>query len=119
MFTPSSPTKLQALSLLLINRDDACLASLSIDDVAMMSSSQNMKLQAKYSTTTEHNPPGANYCCGRGNDKPKNGCYRSNTHYKKEIVQVLLDCGPNRDQVFVNKDKSMLFPYLKRLVPQL
>ncbi len=31
----------------------------------------------KYNTTTEQNPPEADYCCGRGNDKPKNGNHRS------------------------------------------
>jgi hypothetical protein len=33
-------------------------------------------------------------------------------------VQVLLDSGSDRDLVFVSKDKSMLLPYSKRLVPQ-
>ncbi len=57
--------------------------SLSNDDVTMMSSSQNMELHVNYSTTTEHNPPEANYCSGRGNGKPKNGYHCSNKHYKK------------------------------------
>jgi hypothetical protein len=33
-------------------------------------------------------------------------------------VQVLLDSGSNGDLIFVNKDKPMLLPYSKRLVPQ-
>jgi hypothetical protein len=33
-------------------------------------------------------------------------------------VQVLLDSGFECDLVFVHKDRSMLLPYLKRLVPQ-
>jgi hypothetical protein len=34
-------------------------------------------------------------------------------------VQVLLDGGSNGNVIFVNKDRPMLLPYLKRLVPQL
>ncbi len=54
----------------------------------------------------------------RGN--PKNGYTRlcSNKHCKQRMVRVLLD-GSDGDLIFVNKDKPMLFPYSKRLVPQL
>jgi hypothetical protein len=47
--------------------------------------------------------------------KPKNGshCHTSNKHYKKRIVQVLLDSGSDGDLLFVSKDKSMLLPYSK------
>jgi hypothetical protein len=54
----------------------------------------------------------------RGNSKHSYHCHRSNKHYKKKIVQVLLDSGSDGDLVFVNKDKPMLLPYSKRLVPQ-
>jgi hypothetical protein len=54
----------------------------------------------------------------RGNSKHDYHHRRSNKHYKKKIVQVLLDSGSDGDLVFVNKDKTMLLPYLKRLVPQ-
>ncbi len=52
--------------------------------------------------------------------KPKDGHHRhhSNKHYKKKIMQVLLDSGSNGNLVFVCKDKSMLRPCLKMLVPQ-
>ena len=52
--------------------------------------------------------------------KPKDGCHhcRSNKHYKKKIVRVLLDSGSDGNFVFFNKDKPMLLPYSKRLVPQ-
>jgi hypothetical protein len=33
-------------------------------------------------------------------------------------VPVLLDSGSDGDLIFVNKDKPMLLPYMKRLVPQ-
>ncbi len=36
-----------------------------------------------YNTTTEKNPPKADYCCGRSNSKPKNGYYCSNKYYQK------------------------------------
>ncbi len=34
-------------------------------------------------------------------------------------MRVLLDSGSDGDLVFVSKDKPMLLPYSKRLVPQL
>jgi hypothetical protein len=37
----------------------------------------------------------------------------------KKIVRVLLDLGSDGNLVFVNKEKPMVFPSLKRLVPQL
>ena len=36
-----------------------------------------------YNTTTEWNPPKADYCCGGGYSKPKNGYYLSNKYYPK------------------------------------
>jgi hypothetical protein len=49
-----------------------------------------------------------------------NGHHRqcSNKHYKQKLVRVLLDSGSGGDHVFVDKDKPMLLPFLKRLVPQ-
>jgi hypothetical protein len=37
----------------------------------------------------------------------------------KKLVRALLDSGSDGDLVFVDKDKPMLLPSLKRLVPQL
>ncbi len=53
----------------------------------------------------------------RGN--PKDGYTRqsSNKHCKQRIVRVLLDSGSDGDLIFVNKDKPMLLPYSKKLVP--
>jgi hypothetical protein len=53
--------------------------------------------------------------------RPKHGHPRqcSNKHYKQKIVRVLLDSGSDSDLVFVDKDKPMLLPSSKRLVPQL
>jgi hypothetical protein len=52
--------------------------------------------------------------------RPKHGHHRqhSNKHYKQKLVRVLLDSGSDDDLVFVDKDKPMLLPSLKRLVPQ-
>jgi hypothetical protein len=52
--------------------------------------------------------------------KPKNGHprQRSNKHYKQKLVLVLLDSGSDGDLVFIDKDKPMLLPSSKRLVPQ-
>jgi hypothetical protein len=52
--------------------------------------------------------------------KPKDGhhCQRSNKHCKQKLVQVLLDSGSDGDLFYVDKDKPMLLPASKRLVPQ-
>jgi hypothetical protein len=55
----------------------------------------------------------------RGNPKDSYTRQCSNKHCKQKIVQVLLDSGSDGDLIFVNKDKPMLLPYSKRLVPQL
>jgi hypothetical protein len=54
----------------------------------------------------------------RGNPIDGYTCQRSNKHCKQRIVRVLLDSGSDGDLIFVSKDKSMLLPYSKRLVPQ-
>jgi hypothetical protein len=41
-----------------------------------------------------------------------------NKHYTQKLVRVLLDSGFDGDLVFVDKDKPMLLPSSKRLVPQ-
>ena len=54
----------------------------------------------------------------RGRPKHGHHCQHSNKHYKQKIVQVMLDSGSDGDLIFVDKDKPMLLPSLKRLVPQ-
>jgi hypothetical protein len=51
--------------------------------------------------------------------RPKPGHHRqcSNKHYKQIFVRVLLDSGSDGNLVFVDKDKPMLLPFLKWLVP--
>ena len=88
-----------------------------------MSSSQKENVHDNYSTPTTKDPPEgkttAVIAVMRG--KPKDGCHchRSNRYYTQKIVRVHLDSGSDSDFVFVNKDKPMLLPYSKRLVPQL
>jgi hypothetical protein len=54
----------------------------------------------------------------RGRPKHGHHCQRSNKHYKQKLVRVLLDSSSEGDLVFVDKDKPMLLPSSKRLVPQ-
>ncbi len=52
--------------------------------------------------------------------RPKHSHHRqcSNKQYKQKLVRVLLDSGSDSDLVFVDKDKPMLLPSSKRIVPQ-
>jgi hypothetical protein len=111
-------------TLIASKQDDACRTSFSnAGDIMIMSSSQNEGIHDNYSTSTSKDPPEgkttAVIAVVRG--KPKDGChhYRSNKHYKQKLVWILLDSGSDSDLVFVNKDKPILLPYLKRLDPQL
>jgi hypothetical protein len=54
----------------------------------------------------------------RGRPKNSHHRQRSNKHYKQKLVRVLLDSGSDGDLVFVDKDKPMLLPSSKKLVPQ-
>jgi hypothetical protein len=92
------------------------------DDVTMMSSSQSEEIHKNYSTPTASDSLEGSITAVvavmRGNPKDGYTRHRSNKHCKQTIVRILLDSGSNGDIIFVNKDKSMLLPYLKRLVPQ-
>ncbi len=55
-----------------------------------------------YNTTTGQNPPKADYCCGRGNSKPKNGYYSSNKYYPKH------QCGSCQTIVITTDTQSFL-----------
>jgi hypothetical protein len=52
--------------------------------------------------------------------RPKHSHHRqsSNKHYKQKLVRVLLDSGSDGNLVFVDKDKPILLPSSKTLVPQ-
>jgi hypothetical protein len=91
-------------------------------DVTMMSSSQKEGILKKNSILPNKDPPEgkttAIVTVMRG--RPSHGHHRqrSNKHYKQKLVRVLLDSGSDGNLVFVDKDKPMLHPSSKRLVPQ-
>jgi hypothetical protein len=79
-------------------------------------------LHVNYSTPSSRDPPEgkltAVIAVMRG--KPMEGyhCKCSKKHYKQTLVRILLDSGSDRVLVFMSKDKPMLLPSSKRLVPQ-
>jgi hypothetical protein len=121
-FTPPSLNK-ATTKVVTSNKKGLRLTSVSNgDDIMMTSSTQNKSKKANYSTPVKGNPPEgktiAVVAVMRGNSMHGYHRHRSNKHYKKKIVRVLLDSGSDGDPVFVNKDKPKLLPYSKRLVPQ-
>jgi hypothetical protein len=88
----------------------------------MMSSSQKGKILKKNSIIPNKDPPEgrttAIVAVMRGRPKHSHHCQRSHKHYTQKLVWVLLDSGSDGDLVFVDKDKPMLLPSSKRLVPQ-
>jgi hypothetical protein len=102
---------------------DVSTASVSKSgDVMMMSSDQKGKLLKKNSVTPNKDPPEGKtttiVAVMRGRPKHSHHRQRNNKHYKQKLVRVLLDSGSDGDLIFVDKDKPMLLPSLKRLVPQ-
>jgi hypothetical protein len=93
------------------------------DDVMLTSPSQSKELHVNHSTPTASNPSEGSttavVAVMRGNPKDGYTRQRSNKHCKQKIVRVLLDSGSDSNLIFVNKDKPMLLPYSKWLVPQL
>jgi hypothetical protein len=55
----------------------------------------------------------------RGRQRLSHHCQGSNKQDKQKLVRVLLDSGTDGNLVFIDKDKPMLLPSSKRLVPQL
>ncbi len=92
------------------------------DDVMLTSPSKRKDVHDNNSNPTTYNPPEGKTTAVIAvmRTKPKDVYTRipSNKHCKQKIVRVLLDSGSDGDLIFVNKDKPILLPYLKRLVPQ-
>jgi hypothetical protein len=92
-------------------------------DIMMTSSIQKGKLLKKNSITPTKDPPEGRTTTivavmnGRLKHSHHHQC--SNKHYKQKIVRVLLESGSDNDLVLVDKDKPMLLPSSKWLVPQL
>jgi hypothetical protein len=121
-YTPPSPRKATPTSIT-SNSNDVSTASVSkAGDVMMTSSDQKGKLLKKNSVTPNKDPPEgkttAIVAVMRGRPKRSHHCQCSNKHYKQKLVRVLLDSGSDGDLIFVDKDKPMLLPSSKRLVPQ-
>jgi hypothetical protein len=89
----------------------------------MTSSNQKDKLLKKNSVTPNKDPPEGRTTAiiaeMRGRPKHSHHHQRSNKHYKQKLVWILLDSSFDGDLIFVDKDKPMLLPFSKRLVPQL
>jgi hypothetical protein len=91
-------------------------------DVMMTSSSQKGILKKNIILPKKDPPEGKTttiVAVTRGRPKPGHHRQRSNKHYKQKLVRVLLDSGSDGNLVFVDKNKPMLLPSSKRLVPQL
>jgi hypothetical protein len=121
-YTPPSPMKATPTSNA-SNSNDVITASVSkAGDVMMTSSDQKGKLLKKNSVTPNKDPPEgkttAIVTVMRGRPKHSHHRQRRNKHYKQKLVQVLLDSGSDGDLILIDKDKPMLLPSSKRLVPQ-
>ncbi len=121
-YTPPSPLKATPTSIASDSYDVSTASVSKAGDVMMASSSQKGKILKKNSIIPNKDPPEgrttAIVAVMKG--RPKHSHHRqcSNKHYKQKLVHVLLDSGSDSDLVFVDKDKLMLLPSLKRLVPQ-
>jgi hypothetical protein len=121
-YTPPSPIKATPPSIA-SNLDGVSTVSVSkAGDVMMTSSSKKGKLLKKNSIIPNKDPPEgrttAIVAVMRGIPKQSHHRRHSNKHYKQKLVRVLLDSGSDGDLIFIDKDKPMLLPSLKRLVPQ-
>jgi hypothetical protein len=93
------------------------------DDIMLMSPNKSKDVHVNNSTPTASNPTEgrttAVIAVMRGNPKDGYTHQCSNKYCKQEIVRVLLDSGSDDNLIFVNKNKPMLLPYSKRMVPHL
>jgi hypothetical protein len=106
------------------NSNDVSTASVSKDgDIMMTSASQKEGILKKNSILPKKDPPEgkttAIVAVMRGNSRHGHHQQCSNKHYMQKLVWILLDTGSDGSLVFVDKDKPMLLPSSKRLVPQL
>jgi hypothetical protein len=121
-YTPHNPVN-ATLTSIASNSNDVSTASVSkAGDVMMRSSDQKGKLLKKNSFSPNKEPPEGKtttiVAVMRGRPKHSHHCQCSNKHYKQKLVWILLDSGSDSDLIFVDKDKPMLLPSAKRLVPQ-
>ncbi len=121
-FTPPSLIKATPTTLASNSNDTSTTLVSKTSDVMMTSSSKTKGIFKKKSTLLNKDPSEgkttAIAAVMRGRPKHGHHCQGSNKHYKQQLVWVLLDSGSDGDLVFVDKDKPMLLPSSKRLVPQ-
>ncbi len=122
-FTPPSPMKATPTTIA-SNSNDLSTASVSkAGDIMMTSSSQKEEILNTNSILPNKDPPEGKTTAivpvMRGRPKHRHHHQHSNKHYTQTLVRVLLDSCSDSNLVFVDKDKPMLLPSLKRLVPQL
>jgi hypothetical protein len=122
-FTPPSPIKATPTTIA-SNSIEVSTTSVSKASDVMMTSSSNPKgiLKEKSTLLNKDPPEGKTIAIAavmRGRPRLSHHRQGSNKHYKQKLVRVLLDSGSDGDLVFVDKDKPILLPSLKRLVPQL
>jgi hypothetical protein len=122
-FTPPSPIKATPTTIASNSNDVSAVSVIKDGDIMMTSPSQKEELLNTNSILPNKDPPEgkttAIVAVMRGRPKNSHHCQCSNKHYKQKLVWVLLDSGSDGNLVFVDKDKPMLLPFLKRLVPQL
>ncbi len=121
-YTPPSPMKATPTAIASNSNDVSTASVCKVGDIMMMSSSQKEGILKKNSILPKKDPPEgratAIVAVMRGRPKHGHRCQRSNKHYKQKLVRVLLDSGSDSNLVFVDTDKPMPLPSLKRLVPQ-
>ncbi len=123
IYTPPSLIKATPTTIASNSNDMSTTSVSKASDVMMTSSSQKEGILKKKSILPNKDPPEgkttAVVAVMRG--RPKHSHHRqcSNKQYKQKLVRVLLDSGSDGNLVFVDKDKTMLLPSSKRLVPQL
>ncbi len=121
-YTPPSLIKATPTSIPSNSNDISTTSVSEAGDVIMTSSDQKGKSLKEMNFAPNKDPPEgettAIVAVMRG--RPKHGHHRqrSNKHYKRKLVRVLLDSGSDGDLIFINKDIPMLLPSAKRLVPQ-
>jgi hypothetical protein len=123
-FTPPSPIKASTPTTIASDTNDDSITSVSKAGDVMMTSASKMKgkLKKKSNLLKKDPPEGKTTAIAalmRGRPRLSHHCQSSNKHYKQKLVRVLLDSGSHSNLVFVNKDKPILLPSSKRLVPQL
>ncbi len=121
-YPPPSPIKATPTTIASDSNDTSTTSVSKASDIMMTSSSQKEGILKKKSILPNKDPhegkTNAVVAVMRGRPKHSHHHQRSNKHYKQKLVRVLLDSGSDGNLVFIDKDKPMLLPSLKRLVPQ-